>query len=231
MQGQRQGIGRWVREHRLLWGLLLVVALWLLRSLGTLAWRRWFGTLDIHETVPFAFFLLGSAGLGSVGLVVGGIVRLTGTSWRELGWRREGLARAVAMGLLGFVLHVASLIPLMVLSGGGTPTDYVQPSLARLLLVTFFAFGYAPWIEENLFRGYLQPLLAQRMSLGLAVMVQAALFALSHLGYATHGLQFAWLFLSGLIFGALRGRDRSLVAPYLAHALGWMMTLFGPPAF
>lgn len=221
----------WFREHRLLWGLALVVALWVLRVVSNVAWRHWFGTMDIHETLPFALFLLGSSIVGSVGLVVGGIVWLSGISWHELGWQRQGLAKAIRLGLLGFVLHVMSLMPLILLSGGGAPADYVRPSLARVLLVTFFAFGYAPWIEENLFRGYLQPLLVERLPLGLAVVTQAALFTLSHIGYATSLLQFGWLLVSGMIFGWLRGRDRSLVAPYLAHALGWMMTLFGPPAF
>jgi membrane protease YdiL (CAAX protease family) len=221
----------WFREHRLLWGLVLIFPLWVLRVVSNLAWRHWFGTTDIHETLPFALFLLSSSIVASTGLVGGGIVWLTGTSWRELGWRRQGLAKAIGLGMLGFVLHVMSLIPLILLSGGGAPYDYVRPSPARVLLVTFFAFGYAPWIEENLFRGYLQPLLAEHLPLGLAVVTQAALFTLAHTGYATSLSQFGWLFVSGMIFGWLRGRDRSLVAPYLAHALGWMMTLFGPPAF
>ena len=231
MKEETRDLRDWFRQHRLQWGLALVVGLWLLRIAGNYAWRRWFGTIDIHETLPFALFLLGGVLVGSVGLTGGGIVWLTGTSWRELGWRRDGLAKAIGLGLVGFVLSTMAMMALLVIERGAPSQSYVRPTVVRVLLVAVFAFGYAPWIEENLFRGYLQPVLAGRAPLWAAVAIQAAIFAASHLGYATSVLQYAWLFVSGVIYGVLRGRDRSLVAPYLAHALGWMMVVFGPPAF
>ena len=232
MDKETKGFRGWIQEHRLQWGLMLAIVLWLSRLFSVLLFPQWHRpALDFYETVPFALFLLGWFALLSVGLIGGGIVWLTQTSWQELGWRRESLVKAIGLGILGFVLNIVALMTLALIQGGaGQPPDYVSPSLTRFLLVTFFAFGIAAWIEENLFRGYLQPLLAQRVNLWMAVVIQAAIFTATHLGYAT-GLNLVYIFVSGLIFGWLRGRERNLVAPYLAHALGWMMTIFGPPAF
>jgi len=229
-KGHRERL-KWFREHRLAWGLVLVAALCVFRAAWMWVFRQWFGPFDFYETPAFALFLLAWFSLFSLGLVGGGIFWLTGTSWRALGWRRTDLAKAIGLGLLGFLLSAAALLPLMWVGGVTGRPDYVRPSAVRVLLVTFFAFGIAAWTEENLFRGYLQPLLARRLPLWAAVMIQAALFTAAHLGYATELLRFVWLFVSGLIFGWLRGRDRSLVAPYLAHALGWTVMAFGPPAF
>ena len=87
--------GNWFHKHPLAWGLLLIIFLWLSRVSLVLSFPQWFNPFDIYETLPFALLLLGWFALLSVALVGGGIVRLTGTSWRELGWRREGLMKAV----------------------------------------------------------------------------------------------------------------------------------------
>jgi membrane protease YdiL (CAAX protease family) len=140
--------------------------------------------------------------------------------------------KAIGLGLLGFVLNFIALIPVMIfLRGSTTQPEYITPSILRLLMVTFFAFGIPAWVEENLFRGFLQPLLTKRFALWMAIVIQAALFSASHIGYSRTLLQFGWLFISGLIYGWLRGRDGNLVAPYLAHGLGWMVIAFGPAAF
>lgn len=231
MHTDSKAYGNWFQKHPLAWGLLLIIVLWLSRVILVLIFPQWFNPFDIYETLPFALLLLGWFALLSVALVGGGIVRLTGTSWRELGWRREGLMKAVGLGLLGFVLNFIALLPVMIVRGPTAQPEYVSPSIIRLLLVTFFAFGIPAWVEENLFRGFLQPLLAKRVTLWMAIVIQAALFSASHVGYASNLLQFGWLFVSGLIYGGLRGREGSLVAPYLAHGLGWMMIAFGPAAF
>ena len=217
------------RGNRLALALVLVLAFALLRAIQTRLWQYWFGSTDFQATIPFVMFILASFMVMSVGLIGGCVVRLTGTSWRELGWQREGLIKAIAWGLLGFVIIFANMM-VWSLAGGATPRpDYVSPSAGRLLLVAFFAFGVAAWVEENLFRGYLQPLLAKRLPLQVAIIAQAALFSGAHLGYTTNLMYFGSAFVSGLILGALRGRERSLVAPFVAHSLLWMMAAFGPP--
>ncbi len=112
------------------------------------------------------------------------------------------------------------------LEGSSKPPEMFTPSLARLLFVVFFAFGLAAWVEENLYRGYLQPLLAEKMSIWLAIIVQAIIFSVAHLGYSRHLLDFGSLFVAGLVLGWLRGRESNLVAPFIAHGLFWLMGAF-----
>jgi membrane protease YdiL (CAAX protease family) len=232
MDKEVKGFRDWVQEHRLQWGVVLVFVLWLSRVLSVLFFPQWFKPFDIYETPSFTLLLLVWFVLLSVGLVGGGIVCLTRTSWGELGWRRKGLVKAIGLGVLGYILTLVSLTPIIMVRGvGAGQYSNVSLSVARFLLVTFFAFGIPAWVEENLFRGYMQPLLAQRVKLWMAIVIQAAIFSAAHLGYASGLAQFVWLFVSGLIYGWLRGRNGSLIAPYLAHGLGWMVLVFGPAAF
>lgn len=85
------------------------------------------------------------------------------------------------------------------------------------------AFG--PLVEELIFRGYLfraaEWALADRIAHPgrVSAIVVAAVFALSHL--AKGGIttpQLASIFLTGVLFGALRQTSGSTVPPYLAHA-------------
>lgn len=229
MNKQIKDYQEWLQEHPLVWGLVLVIALCLLRTTQAFTWRQWFNTIDFHETLPFALFLLGWFALMSVGLIGGGIVWLAKTSWRELGWRREGLLKAIGLGLLGFLLIFINMSVWSFLAGVTDRPEFISPSLVRLLLVTFFAFSMPAWVEENLFRGYLQPLLAKRVSLWMAITIQALFFSAAHLGWSTKPLDFGVTFVTGLILGWLRGREHSLVGPFLAHGLVWLFAAFGPP--
>lgn len=83
-------------------------------------------------------------------------------------------------------------------------------------------------MEENLFRGCLQSLLTIRLLIQVVIAAQAVLFSGAPLGYTTNQMYFGSAFAPGLNLGALRGRERSLVAPFLAHGLRWMMAAFGP---
>lgn len=216
----------WFRSNRLPWGLILVVALSLLRWIETASWQRWFGSSDFQESIPFALFLVFWFCLISIGLIVGGIVCLTGTSWQELGWTSKGLLKSVGLGLAGFVLLYINIIVWSMLKGNTQQPEMFVPSLTRVLLVIFFAFGLPAWTEENLYRGYLQPLLADKMNLPMAIVVQAAIFSVAHLGYSNHLLDFGAAFITGLILGWLRRRESSLVAPFIAHGLFWTMGAF-----
>jgi membrane protease YdiL (CAAX protease family) len=66
------------------------------------------------------------------------------------------------------------------------------------------------------------------MKLWLAIVVQAAIFSLAHLGYLSNPFNFGNAFIAGLILGWLRGQNSNLVAPFVAHGLFWMMAAFMP---
>jgi membrane protease YdiL (CAAX protease family) len=216
----------WFRDNRLLWGLILVVLFSILRFTETTSWKNLFGSPGFQETIPFALFLLFWFVILSIGLIVAGIVWLTKTSWRELGWKREGLFKSIGLGLAGFILIYINVIIWAMLAGNTKQPTFFVPSITRFLLVLFFGFGLAAWVEENLFRGYLQPLLANRMNIWFAIIVQAAIFSAAHIGYSKHLTDFGFTFVTGLILGLLRFRESSLVAPFIAHGLFWMMGAF-----
>lgn len=226
MKAKMNSYRKWFQSNRLAWGLILVVIFSFLRTIQTVTWQGWFGSSDFHESLTFVIFLLFWFVLLSIGLIAGGIVWLTKTSWQELGWKSKGLLKSVGFTLVGFVLIYVNVIVWAMLSGNSETPEVFTPSLARLLIVMFFAFGLPAWVEENLFRGYLQPLLADKMSLWLAIIVQAAIFSVAHLGFSRHLVDFGSHFVVGLILGWLRGRDSSLVAPFIAHGLFWMMAAF-----
>ncbi len=231
MNKQIKKYQEWTQAHPLAWGLMLVAVFSLLRAIQAFAWQQWFDKVEFYETIPFTLFLSGSFALVSVGLVGGGIIWLSKTSWHDLGWRREGLVKAVGLGLLGLVLLSVNTMVWPIIGGATEPPELITPGLARLLLVAFFAFGIAAWVEENLFRGYLQPTLTKSVSLWMAIIIQALLFSAAHIGWFTRPVDFGSAFVAGLILGWLRGRDRSLVAPFLAHGLLWIMVAFSPLVF
>ena len=72
-----------------------------------------------------------------------------------------------------------------------------------------------------MFRGYLQPSLCARLGTTGGLVATALIFSLYHLPRAFPML-LGRLFL-GLVFGALRGRERPLWAPAIAHALVWVI--------
>ncbi len=88
--------------------------------------------------------------------------------------------------------------------------------------------------EEVFFRGYLQTLVAQAWPAkkpwplvgveGPAIVVVAAVFALSHLDrWAPTRLS---VFFPGLLFGLLRARSKSLVQPVVVHTLANLTMVF-----
>jgi membrane protease YdiL (CAAX protease family) len=228
LKSQAKDFRSWFEEHPLLWGIGLVVIFSLLRFIQTITWRKWFTSLDFQGSPQFTLFLSVWFIILSVGLVIGGIVWLPRTSWRQLGWSRKGLLKAIGLGLLGFLLLSINVVAWSIAKGPTQQPQLTVPSLSRLLLVAFFAFGQPAWVEENLYRGYLQPHLSQRMKLWLAIIVQATIFSLAHLGYLGNLVDFGQAFVAGIILGCLRGRNQNLLAPYLAHGLFWMTAAFMP---
>jgi len=87
----------------------------------------------------------------------------------------------------------------------------------RLVLVVLFVV-VAPFIEEVIFRGAMLSWLARKMSIRLAVVVQAAAFALVHLIDPDAILAVVSLFLLGIALGWAAQRRGSLSLPIFLHA-------------
>jgi membrane protease YdiL (CAAX protease family) len=142
---------------------------------------------------------------------------------RDVGWRFDHVGRDLALGVLGLVILSAGLLALLSVFRGVRPSDVIAgvvdtPWRQRVL---FLGIGLgAALAEETLFRGYLQSELTETVGLSASVALTATVFAVCHLQFTALALA-AKLF-AGLVFGLLRGRDRSLVAPATAHVLYWV---------
>lgn len=216
-------------------GLVLLGAFVVLRAVLARAWDRYFP--GGYSTDPaFLAFLASIFLLLSVGLVYLGFTRWVGVDLRawwvdrnrlrgDLLWGVAG-AGLVLLATLGGTLAVASLFPGLAPVGaagaGPSPTVATEATsglAVNLLLGWFFGFAIAAFQEETLFRGFLQGVLRERYGRTVAIVGQAGVFTLAHLGYYPVS---AWplllvVFLVGVVTGWLVDRRGTLLAAGLAH--------------
>jgi uncharacterized protein len=163
-------------------------------------------------------------GVFDVGLILNlGLLRFAKVTLRQLGWTFENVGRDLALGVAGWLVCTAVLFGAMVFAGESTLSEILASTARygfseRLVYLLIAVFGAAV-VEETLFRGYLQPALALKLGLAGAIVVQAIVFSAMHMRF--HPLGFLVKVAFGVVFGALRGRDRSLLAPGIAHGLIW----------
>lgn len=185
---------------------------------------RLMGDEDPFDAPPAAFLLLAIIVLLQAGLVVGlGLLRWGRLSLRDLGWRSDTAARDVGRGFVGFALVTVVVMGSQFAKRGGPAVFEAWQLVLRYSpaqrALFFFVGVIAAFGEESIFRGYLQPSLMKRVGGVGGVLVTAAFFSFYHLRFAP--LRLLGLFLIGLVYGVLRGRDRSLLAPAVAHGLCW----------
>jgi membrane protease YdiL (CAAX protease family) len=156
---------------------------------------------------------------------------------RSVGLRRQGLGKALLLGLLAFVILLPFVLMSMPPSQLTKIHDILQQPLHAVfiipvsLLLLLFTAGFT---EELFFRGILQSRLAKVMKSEMrSCLITAFLFGLYHLPYAyflsdwpTHG-NFTWAIASvmteqmiaGLILGVLWMRTHNLTSSILLHTL------------
>jgi membrane protease YdiL (CAAX protease family) len=159
-------------------------------------------------------------------------------SWREIGWQaaagqknwQEFLLGAAPGALLG-LLYVFVLSPLMTAIqrsvGDYVPAGEILPSVGSGLLAFFIAdVLLAPFVEENIYRGYALTRLFGRFSQPAAILISCVFFGLLHWAGG-----FWYILLTGAVagglFAALFVKRKNLIAPFAAHlALNLVEFLF-----
>lgn len=173
---------------------------------------------------PMEFVVVAVMGVLGIGLNVGVALCAVGrVTPRQLGWTRGTLGKDIAAGLIGACVCALAMTGLTALQTGGdgarelwhSVTSYTPGQRLLFLSIGLTAAAY----EESLFRGYVQPAVASRTGVEVAVPLTAAIFALYHLQLQPFAL--AGKFAVGLVFGALRASRPSLFAPAVAHTLVW----------
>jgi hypothetical protein len=187
------------------------------------------GGPEVLREGPRGLILQTVSGLLAFGLVTwavgmrGARLTLTDLRWTPLGQAGGGLGLGLLLGAAAAGLAIAlSLVAggARFLSDGGTPTDYlIQVARTGLLLAP------AALLEEIMFRGVAQVVLARAIGRVAAVLVLSVLFALAHLANPNSSvlglvnIAFAGVFL-GLVFYAPGG----IWTAWGAH-LGWNAAL------
>jgi membrane protease YdiL (CAAX protease family) len=178
----------------------------------------------------------GAAIFGGAAVLVGGIARRTSPDGlRALGLWPGRTGRAVLVGVGCYVLLFPGLLglgrvaPWLVERLGGTFAEQPflpafeaasGPALAWGLVL---AIGIVPFLEELLFRAFLQPLLVQNFGAKGGIAATAAIFG------ALHGESaFLPVFGLALVLGGVMLRTQRLVAAWAVHALhnGIMIAIF-----
>jgi membrane protease YdiL (CAAX protease family) len=202
------------------------------------------GLLFIDDLADSAqLFIAGSAILGWLAVVVGTALwlrlrRAWQPTWLTGHRPRSGwLAGLIgAGGAVGGFLVVQLVVGLLIWVTGQEPPQQEifdlmgDPTVA--LVLSLIAVFVAPVVEEIIFRGVLQDVLARRLSWGLAAILQSAIFSAIHIETLTSPPMFLALGLLGYLFTWLRRWTGSLVAPIIAHlvfnAISMLLATFGP---
>jgi membrane protease YdiL (CAAX protease family) len=177
---------------------------------------------------PASFGVLALAFCYAVfGVTLGLLVGFGRVSLLSLGWRFDNLARDVLVGVVGAAVCIGFFVLLVSLVFDADPVDIVNEWGAFTLpqrLMMFLIGVMAAFSEESVFRGHLQPLLARRMPVVVAIVLQAVVFAVYHLVLNHVGLVTKAFF--GVVYGVQYWRTGSLVAPAVTHFLIWNIVGF-----
>jgi membrane protease YdiL (CAAX protease family) len=147
-------------------------------------------------------------------------------SWRSLGLRAGGNARAMAVAVIAYgaalpgILGVISAWPWLLQRVGYEAHEQDVTEIARNLHGAQLIAGgllivvAMPLFEELLFRSFLQPLLVQNLGDRGGIVVTSAVFA------ALHGVSaFLPVFVLALVLGGVMLRTQRLSSVWLMHAL------------
>ncbi len=166
------------------------------------------------------------------------VARGEGTSWREIGWKVAARQSWPFEGLIGggvgiavALLYEFALSPLLTWLqfnvGDYVPPEQIAPTLGSALLPFFIAnVLLAPFVEENIYRGYALTRLAPRLGTPLAVLISCLFFGLLHWAGG-----FWYIILTGVVAGGLFSGlflwRKNIIAPFAAHlALNLIEFLF-----
>lgn len=135
---------------------------------------------------------------------------------RWIAYLLAGMGLAVAVQLISALLPIPKTLPI----------DRYFQSRSAAYIMSLFGITMAPLVEELFFRGFLFPVLARRLGIGVGVVLTALGFALVHASQ----LASAWapllvLFLVGLVFTVVRMVSNNVAPGFLMH-VGYNFMLF-----
>src|ERR1700761_1757203 len=137
----------------------------------------------------------------------------------SLGWRQARLNHLLAaLGGVALALGLAFLASLLHTPQVPSPIDKLVNSRSSLVLFVITAVIVAPFFEELLFRGFIQPLLSRTFGVVAGVLITAVLFGGLHAPEYSWAWQYALVVaLAGAVFGWIRARTGSVAPGTVMH--------------
>lgn len=137
----------------------------------------------------------------------------------SLGWRRAQVnLKLVGFAGVALAFVVSALAALMHTPKVPSPVESLMNSPVLLSLFGLMAITLAPFFEELLFRGFLQPLLTRSLGMVAGVLLTAALFGSLHAPEYSFAWQYALaVSVVGVALGWLRVRSDSIIPCTVLH--------------
>ena len=136
----------------------------------------------------------------------------------RMGVNVKDAGTSISLGILT-AFAVTGIAALLQTPHPKMPMDELLSDTASIIAAAIVGVTLAPWFEELLFRGLLQPLLGRYAGVAAGVAVSAFLFAL------LHGPQYGWswrhvllITCAGAAFGIRRAVTKSTGAAVVMHA-------------
>jgi membrane protease YdiL (CAAX protease family) len=100
-----------------------------------------------------------------------------------------------------------------------TPFDLLLRRPLSMILIAVFSITLGPLMEELFFRGFLYPVLKQRLGVAGGVFITALGFGLVHASqYGYSWLSVSLIFVVGIVLAMVREKNNSVAAGFLVHA-------------
>ena len=137
----------------------------------------------------------------------------------SLGWRPSTFGVWTSLGI-GVLMAVAvEALTLLLKTPEKSPIEMFTNTTLSLILVSITAVGFAPFFEELLFRGFLQPLLTRDLGAIAGIVLTGCLFGALHLLEYGNVWQYGLaISLVGITLGYVRHRSGSVIPGTLVHA-------------
>jgi membrane protease YdiL (CAAX protease family) len=141
------------------------------------------------------------------------------TLWQAVlwNWPKRGWLELVGIGVATLLVlqGLEHLLPLPAKS----PFDQFFNRPVDAYAFAFLAIAFAPFMEELFFRGFLYPVLARRLGVGVGVVLTASTFAFIHVfEYKAWGPVLI-IFLVGVVLTLVRAKMKSVGASFIVHSI------------
>jgi len=186
-------------------------------------------TIMVIGITILLFFLIPAA--RSITLALPAVVllidrRRTDKSWAEIGLKSQGIWGDIREAK-NWIFLVAFVSPILtIILAQYLVPDFVSHLVGRLpvdiqqLVPTFFVLLIGTFLEELIFRGYIQTRLSAFGSRRFALLLTSILFAGMHVSQGAASVvtyDLFWIFVDSLIYGLIFLKTRNLFVSWIAH--------------